>query len=280
MVDGVLADLVSQHGEATNRLRTQIDEWLQDYWQSMGSWRGSDIDTMAAIVATRVEAAQLRMGALTDVYLANVLTELGGRPHSMIGVSPDDVSTVSLRGVDAVDVYARPGATVWTALSEGTPIAAAQAQGIERLRKLAATNLQLAKTHTARRSLELAPKAVVGYRRVLVGRTNCALCIVASTSRYRRGDLQPIHPGCDCSILPIWGDQDPGWVIDPEQLDQVHDTLERELGGRSATARTFTSPEDEAIAYRDVLVIRQHGEIGPVLTARGDSWRGPYGPQR
>lgn len=280
MLEGVLADLVARHGAATSQLRRSIDEWLQDYWQAMGSWRGPDIDAMAQAVTARVEAAQHRMGALTDTYLAGVLSELAGTPVPLIGVSPEDVSTMALRGVAGVDVYGRPGATVWTALSGGAPIASAQAQGLERLRKLAATNLQLAKTHTARRSMELAPKKVVGYRRVLVGRTNCALCIVASTARYRRGDLQPVHPGCDCSILPIWGDNDPGWMIDPEQLDQVHDTIQREFAGKSAGARTFRTPEDEAIAYRDVLVIRQHGEIGPVLTARGDSWRGPYGPQR
>lgn len=279
MLEGTLADLVAAHGAATGQLRTSIDEWLQDYWEAMGSWHVSDIERMADVVTARVEAAQHRIGALTDVYLARVTAELAGErvPRPPVGVSPAEVSTEALRGVPGLEVYRRPGGTVGQALAEGKSLEVASAAGLQRLRKLAATNLQLAKTHTARRVLELSPKKVVGYRRVLVGRKNCALCIVASTARYRRGDLQPIHPGCDCSVLPIWGDEDPGWVIDKEQLDQVHDTLQRELGGKSDSARTFTSPEGEAIAYRDVLVIRQHGEIGPVLTARGDSWRGAPG---
>lgn len=239
----------------------------------MGRWRQSDIDAMAAVVTRRVEAAQHRMGALTDVYLAQVISEAAGERLPLIGVAPADVSTQALRGVAGVDVYARPGATLWTELSQGSGIDQASAAGRERLRKLAATGLQLAKTHTARRVMRLSPKRIVGYRRILVGRTNCALCIVASTARYRRGDLQPIHPGCDCSILPIWGEEDPGWVIDEDQLASVHETLQRELGGYSDSAREFTTIEDEVLSYRDVLITRQHGEIGPVLGIRGRPWR-------
>lgn len=275
MLAGPLADIVAEHGAATQTLREQIDRWVQGYWASMGTWRTRDIDRMAVDVTRYVEAAQHRMGALTDLYLARVLTEMSGERQALVGVSAAEASTVALRGVPGADVYKRPGATLWTALREGEGLDSALGKGKERLRKIAATNMQLAKTHTALRVMLDSPKKVQGYRRVLIGSTNCALCIVASTARYHRGDLQPIHPGCDCSVLPMWGDKDPGWVIDNDQLANVHDTIERELGGHSDAARTFTTAEGEAIAYRDILVTRQHGEIGPVLTDRRRPFKGP-----
>lgn len=279
MVDGRVAELVAQHGAATGTLRAQINEWLAEQWNGLGAWRQADIERLVPLVVARVEAAQTRMAALTDSYLSQVLTELAGEPVPMVGVAPGDVSTAALRGVPGEEVYMRPGQTVWYRLSEGDEITAAQAQGLQRLQKIAASGMQLAKTRTSQRVMLDAPKKVVGYRRVLVGRTNCALCIVASTQRYRRGDLQPMHPGCDCSTLPIWGEEDPGWVIDSEQLDRVHETLRTELGTMSGSAGKL-SAEDAAIAYRDVVLTRQHGELGAVLTVRSHAFRGPSDIQR
>lgn len=47
---------------------------------------------------------------------------------------------------------------------------------------------------------------IIGYRRVLSAGKNCALCVVAATQRYSKGDLRPIHHACKCTTQAIHGD--------------------------------------------------------------------------
>uniref|UniRef100_UPI001D0D1143 hypothetical protein n=1 Tax=Klebsiella pneumoniae TaxID=573 RepID=UPI001D0D1143 len=84
------------------------------------------------------------------------------------------------------------------------------------------TDLQLAKTHQARSSFNRS--GVQFYRRVLTGNENCALCVIASTMRYRKNSLMPIHPGCDCDIdvIPPGMDFD---TISTELLNETHDQV-------------------------------------------------------
>lgn len=81
-------------------------------------------------------------------------------------------------------------------------------------------------------------KTVVGYRRVVhpelaKSGTSCGLCIVASTMEYRRGDLMPIHSGCNCETCEIYsvdGDIfDPGGQINFEDLEVFY----REAGNKT-----------------------------------------------
>ena len=62
-------------------------------------------------------------------------------------------------------------------------------------------------------------KVVVGFRRVvhpeLSKSGSCGLCIVASTMKYTRGDLLPIHAGCNCETVEIYNID--GRIIDPGQ---------------------------------------------------------------
>lgn len=70
-------------------------------------------------------------------------------------------------------------------------------------------------------------KTVVGYRRVVHPELSksghsCGLCIVASTMLYKRGDLMPIHSGCNCETVEVYmlnGEVfDPGEQINYEDL--------------------------------------------------------------
>ena len=100
------------------------------------------------------------------------------------------------------------------------------------------------------------------YRRVLTGRENCALCVVASTQRYYRGDLLPIHPGCDCGVQPLPPGLAVNQVIDEDLLEQVHQITADRLGVSDRGGRT---PD-----YRKLLTVSEHGEYGPTL-----SWAQP-----
>lgn len=251
-------------------IRARVLDYVTRTWTGLGSWRDSDIDRFVAAVVPVIEGSQAQVAALTDAYLAQLEATVLGTAAPPLGVRPSTVTTEALRGVPASEVYRRPAVTTWTALANGEPLDRAVSAGLTRARDLAATGLQLAKTHTARRVLD-GNRRVVGYRRVLEGTRSCALCIVASTQRYTRGQLLPIHGGCDCGVLPVYGDRDPGQVIDPNTLEGVHDRIAERFGAPDRGARKI----DDVSRYRDVLVEHEHGELGPVLGVRGQAFTGP-----
>ena len=72
----------------------------------------------------------------------------------------------------------------------------------------------------------------------------------------------PIHPGCDCGEMPIYGTQDPGQVINELRLDATHQSVATRFGISDAGARE--------IDYR-AIKITEHGEMGPMLTVRGQA---------
>jgi hypothetical protein len=114
----------------------------------------------------------------------------------------------------------------------------------------------------------------VGYRRVLEGAYSCGLCILASTQRYHKQDLMPVHPGCDCSVAPIIGTQDPGRTINDQMVLDVHAAIQDRFGTSEPGGRGIRTADD-LVDYRDLLITHEHGEIGPVLARRGDHFEGP-----
>jgi hypothetical protein len=188
---------------------------------------------------------------LTSVYLA---AATGSEP---LPVLPD---VTEGRGVPPETVYSRPVIQARTMVSKGETIVEALQAGKRRLESLATTDLQMAKIRQGQRSLEHGGKT--HYRRVLKGSHNCAMCIIASTQRYFVAKLMPIHPGCDCDVEPL----EPGreLVIDPEKLEAAHQKV-KEITGISD--RGGRAPD-----YRKLLVTNHHGELGDVLTWRGQKF--------
>jgi hypothetical protein len=174
-----------------------------------------------------------------------------------------------LRGVPYEEVYRRPFATVYTHLSRGAPLEEAVERGATRLAGIAEADLQQTYAHAAQAAMEAldVPEADRPrfWRRVLIGTGNCALCVIASTQRYRVEELNPIHPGCDCEVAPLFG-SDPGQVIEPDLLDQVHTAVEELTGDHDRGGR--------ATDYRRLMVqmTREHGELGPMLVRPRDAF--------
>lgn len=217
----------------------------------MGSWRDEDVDRFVEQVTPRVAAGQIAIARLTDAYLARVL---GVQTVGMVDLA-------AVRGVDPREVYRRPAVTMRTKLSQGVPFAEALAASVTRAQSLATTDLQLAYTQQSRASLDR--DGSHGFRRALSGAENCALCLIASTQRYHKGDLLPIHPGCDCGVEPLDGSEPVGQVIDEDLLEQTHNWVgerhEADVGARDAG---FGTGRD----YTKLLATREHGEYGPTLT--------------
>lgn len=124
-----------------------------------------------------------------------------------------------------------------------------------------------------------ADKRIVGYRRVLTGFRSCRFCAVASTQRYHKKDLLPLHYACDCVVAAIWGTEDPGWIINRELLNRLQQDSDRQdywnqHGFVDDHGNPVTSPKKIRWANRDVTV-KEHGELGPTLVSDKHHFTGP-----
>jgi hypothetical protein len=116
---------------------------------------------------------------------------------------------------------------------------------------------------------QISAKDVIGFRRVVhpelsqSGRS-CGLCIVASTMEYKRGDLLPIHSGCNCETCEIYSVNgeifDPGGQINFEDLEVFY----REAGN---TTHGWS-------LKRQKYKVVDHPEYGPTLVNDHPNKRG------
>jgi hypothetical protein len=239
-------------------IRARVEQFAQARFAA-GQFRDADLARFVAQVVPVVLAGRRQVSALTDVYLAQTLTTTLGRKVPPLG----PIDTNALRGVDPAEVYARPFVTVRTELSKGATFDDSVKAGAERLSDLVLTDMQLAKTNTAQNVFSKTD-GVAGYKRTLTGSKNCALCSIASTMRYHKADLMPIHPGCDCGVAPIVaGDR----ARMDTQLELTHAAVAERFGK--------SDPGGRAMDYRKFLLVHEHGELGPVLTIKGQKFTGP-----
>ena len=257
------SELTSAYIRLTERIFETGGTVAGQAFRNLGSWRDSDLDKYISNVTLALAGLKANASKLSIAYYGEI-AKIEGKPFTPITMSAAELTTGALRnGATSEIVYKRPFVDMWTALSKGQIVSDAIEAGAIRATGLARTELQLARRQAglvARNSND----NIVGYLRVLSGSENCALCYVASTQRYKKGDLQPIHPGCDCGEMPIYGDSDPGRVVDQQLLDATHQAVTDRFGGSDPTA----------IGYNQIA-IRDHGELGPLLTVADQNFTGP-----
>lgn len=257
------------------QLRAQLAAAVIAIWASVAQG-GVFSPTEAAIWVERIlpisQGAQRAMTAITVARLNQM-----HQPPEPIIVLPTPPE--QLRRRPPAEVYARPFNEIRYRLSQGKTVQQAVRAGQRRALSIAQTDLQLAQTQTAQRYLQDSAKrptgprgAIVGYRRVLSNNPNhCALCMIASTLRYTRDNLMAIHPGCGCTVMPIWGDHDPGTTLNERYLLDVHEIVRRDLGDKYVNSDARSG----AAAYRNIIITHTHGELGPVLGVRDHDYTGP-----
>lgn len=248
---------LSAYMTASTQVRERIMKFAELRWGSMAAYRDADINRLIDAIVPRVQAGQIQIAQLTSAYVAGVAGKAG------IPVSVDEVTMG--RGVDPDEVYRRPAVTVYSELSEGKLLADAVKAGGLRLAQLIGMDMQMAKVRQFRASGEAA--GFGGFRRNLTGRENCAMCVIASTQRYHIGDLMPIHPGCDCGVVPLKADEQVPQVIDEALLESTHSHVADLTGIADRSGR---APD-----YRKLIVTQDHGEYGPTLAWRGNAFTGP-----
>lgn len=235
----------------------------------LGSWRDDDAEDFIAQAVPLIQGGQRSLAALTSAFVAAQASEALDISVAPPGVPDDDA--IELRaGIDAEVAYRRPFKAVYKALAKGKNLTTAVELGRVRLEEIAEMDLQQTYARASRAAMRALPAQARPryWRRVLSGLESCALCVIASTQRYTVEDLNPIHPNCDCQVQGIFG-RDPGQIIEPDLLEQVHTAVEELTGQADRGAR---APD-----YRQLMVqmTPQHGEIGTLLVRPRDRFTGP-----
>lgn len=268
-----LESLRTRNTAQTTAIRSRLDRYVLDRWNQTPAWRDENLPALLNDIIPAVNAAERAMVDQTTAYTAATRAVATGRPFRPPTPDYRDTTGTALRGVEPDELFRRPQKVLNYQLSIGATVAAAVTAGGRRLSSLATTNVQLAKTRT------IAKQGTTDfYRRVLTGNENCALCVIASTQRYRMGGLAPIHPGCDCDWEELHGQ--PPLVIDQELLNHTHAAIAEKFGDSDLWAQDLglgkRDAKDRPVSdYTELIITRQHGELGPVLSWRKDHFRGP-----
>lgn len=208
-----LARVQQAHHAALLALRSTAGGLVEDAFDAYADLDDAGLAAFSTEAARISRAAQDRTAVLASGYLSANDAILGeGGPVS--------IPTPTIRnGVPAEDVYARSIVEARARVARGMPAEQALNAARSRASGTARTDVILSNRASVAAGAEGRPH-VVGYRRVLTGKS-CALCATASTQRYKRADLQPIHPSCDCDVAEIYGTADPGQVVNQQLLDDL-----------------------------------------------------------
>jgi hypothetical protein len=274
-----LAEIRDGYNRINTRLIRGAGDLASNLFANLGSWRDDDVERYQRLIRPQIDGIKLQAAQLQAAYYQEVAKQQG-KAYEPAAIRPDDLTETNLRnGAQATEVYRRPFVSMYTELAKGELVGAAIAVGAARASSIASTDIQLAARIAGLKQRQNNDN-IVGYRRVLTGSENCALCAIASTQRYTRNELKPIHPGCDCTEEPIYGDFDPGQVIDPQGLETIHQALQRQLGvsdvgARNAGIGKATAAGEPISDFTEIIVTREHGEYGPTLAWRDQKFTGP-----
>lgn len=251
-------------------IRERVVVFARTLWEATAQLRDADVDRLVARLVPVVQGGQVQVANITSAYVRR-LAELEGIVP--VSVPVDRATIVGYRGVPPEDVYRRPAVTAYTALSQGKSFQEARAEGMARLVSIVSSDVQQARNRQARAAYS---SSGFDYTvRTLSGAENCALCVIASTQRYRLSGLMPIHPGCDCGERGVTAGRDPGQIIDPDLLEATHAQIESKLGYTDRGAHDLLIGKTDSQArpisdFTDLLVTHEHGELGPTLSWRSD----------
>ncbi|NEG55462.1 hypothetical protein [Bifidobacterium platyrrhinorum] len=238
------------------------DWWNDAITQGVGAWITQN--QMAFVKAMR------RLGiSYADIMLRMVgATPDGQVPEYVVTRDNTDPWAVSVRPSDAYrqmavrDPTIRPEA--WDNLDKEVQMAVDTwlKAAMTRLSTNANADGQIAMNDAATRRFR--GSGIRKYRRVIhpeMSKTGtCGLCAVAATNVFGTADLLPMHDNCRCTVAPITAGNDPGLLLNREDLDSIY-----------KAANNSTSAADLKQLRVQVM---NHSELGPILTQK--EWRQKY----
>lgn len=254
MSDPRLDLLARRYQEILARLGARTSEQVALLWDQLGGITDVEQARFAQAATQVVEAAQRQAAMLADAYMRGYLGQMtGSTPTSAL----DLTSVIDLRGVPTRDVYHRPTVELRASLARGRTFAEAVSAARARATSSADTDVKMAARQTSRDTM--VHNKVSHYRRVPDGAA-CTFCLTASTQRYKAADLMPLHSHCGCTVAPLASGAT--HIVDKPLLDRL----------KAASGR-----DDYWNGPKAAIAVHQHGELGPVLTQRGQHFTGPRG---
>jgi hypothetical protein len=246
---------------AVRDVNHRVVQYVQQAYRSDPRFLTSQghVDRLTAMMAPMVQAGQVQVADLTNAHLSTLF----GVKHP----PAPNLSEFAREGVTATTELARPFWTAIKAAQAGKDFDAAMAAGEARLTKMVQTDLQMAKVRQARDVLKAG--GIQRYARV-TGGTACWLCEIAATQVYYTEDLLPIHPSCNCSVQPI-PDGGEAEIRDGFTPDEIFQHATDQVKLMAGLVENEAPLED----YQKLVEVRDHGEIGPMLTWKHQNFTGP-----
>lgn len=252
------AEAASQMAENTRRAAVAA-------WASYAGWyAAAETARVAQETLGFVQPARDAVGELGAAYMREVIagTRTVARGRRIPAVRTARIALPPARkGADLVQVYSRPAEAYRREFSVTEDEDAALAAAMVRLESLISDDLLLARRDGEHQ--QMAEAGVTGYRRIVhpelskSGQT-CGLCLAASDRIYTIDELLPIHDECNCTTAPITDDYDPGDANDVD-LEAIYKAAGGTTDGRALKKVRFE--------------VNEHGELGPVLTVKGQRFQ-------
>lgn len=281
------AVLAERYRDALIAIRKRVSTRVEANWRALGSWDQADVPRFLDATLPVVEAGQRRTVSLTDAYLSRVS---GTRA---VGLNAADLIGAAVRnGTEPATVYTRPFIQHWAAIKSGTDFTASVSAAGVRAGQSAATDISLTMRDTATEFQNESPEMdseIVGWERVL-DPDACAFCAAASTRRYEYpnptrvvafqvkfnvDDGWPLHNNCQCSIAPVFAENDKAIQAFNERV--LSNIKEANAGRDTAywNARHFRVDGQTGDIIEPRVAVREHGELGPVITDASHNFTGP-----
>lgn len=188
--------VVTAYGGQVDRLRDTVATLAERLWMDMPYYTDEAVPIWYDRIAPVVRGGQAAAVTAHDAYLAAYLE------RDVLGIDPDAAiargSTVSFE-----TVHRAPFLRTWKHVADGYPFSEARQTGAK-LAGLSVTE-DVQRAALGANAIGLEAHGVQAYRRVVSGAKTCSFCYTAAGQTYSRSDLMPVHPKCDCIVVPIAG---------------------------------------------------------------------------
>lgn len=240
--------LTQRYQEELTKTRLATQRAVTEVWNRLGSYRDYDIPTFISRTQPIVQAGQSRAVSLTAAFTSK---RLGVAP---VGISFDQVRLQVRNGLPAEQVYRRPFITTWSSLAGDESLDRAVSNGAIRAGSISAMDVLLASTAAMAIYGFMSSRSGSGAGRVYGWVRESALdccdyCAELDGVVTGPSDPMPVHNNCNCSASP---------------LASRSDLQDARNASRSASADR-----------EDITSVEQHGELGRVVTKRGENFFSP-----
>lgn len=219
------------------------------------------ISRYAKDVARLSQAYARQAASVENAYQARLLAILTEAPVAPV----KQVDVTRLRGIPHESVYGRVADFYRWLIDEDHTDTQARHLAIQRAGEITEIDILLAVRDQAHQFVS-SKKQIKYWRRVIhpeksATGVSCGLCIAISDRVYSRVNKLEIHANCNCAVVPVVDKtRDYGARLNQDDLNEIYE----QAGGTAAKKLKETR-----------YTIRQHGELGSVLTYAGNRFRGP-----